>query len=217
MRQVALALTVVVAVALPGCAVINRFSGMSQASELHRIGMPAEATVLRIWDTGMTVNKNPVVGFLLEVRPPDEAPWRAETKQLVSRLEIPRVRPGQVVAVRYDPADHRRVSLALADAMAKASTATPMPLPRAAEVERERQRLLATGVAGTITLLSCVSLGLYDADGRPVWDLVLTVDLPGRASVRGPARTAVPKEHESWFKAGPRSNSPEVGTAVRHL
>ncbi len=31
-------------------------------------GMPAQATILRIWDTGTTINDNPVVGFLLEVR-----------------------------------------------------------------------------------------------------------------------------------------------------
>ncbi len=213
MRNVVAALAL--ALALPGCAVIHRVSSMTQAFELERNGLPAEATIVRIWDTGMTVNENPVVGFLLDVRPPSGAPWRAQTKQLVSRLELPRIQPGAVVAVRYDSADHTRVSLALADDAYLVPTPPPTPFPRAADLEPEKQRLLASGVPGTATILSCTPLGLYDADGRAVWDVVFKVELPGRNPVRGPVRTAVPKEREAWFKVGQRlpiKADPEVLT-----
>lgn len=195
----------VVALTLPACAVINRMDGASQARQLQRVGLPAQATIVRIWDTGMTVNKNPVVGFLLEVQPANGASWQAKTKLVVSRLAVSRVQPGAVVPVRYDPNDHARVSLALAgDGADFLPQPAPTPLPRAADLEPEKQRLLATGLAGTVTILECTPLGLFDADGRPVWDLMLSIELPGREPVRGPARTAVPKERESWFKVGQR-------------
>lgn len=168
------------------------------------MGLPAQATILQIWDTGMTMNRNPVVGFLLEVRPASGASWQAKTKLVVSRLAVSRVQPGVIVPVRYDPNDHTRVSLALAGETRVWSPLAPTPFPRAADMEPEKQRLLATGVAGTVTILECTRLGLFDADGRPVWDLVLNIELPGREPVRGPVRTAVPKGRESWFKVGQR-------------
>ncbi len=118
------------AVALPACVVADRLSGVSQAVDLQRTGLPAQATIVRIWDTGMTVNDDPVVGFLLDVRPASGAPWQAETKQLVSRLAVPAVQPGAVVAARYDPADHTRVSLALADRAPEPAGAHATPAGR---------------------------------------------------------------------------------------
>ena len=191
--------------ALGGCALINRMDGVSQAMELRASGVLAEATILKIWDTGMTVNHDPVVGFLLEVRPPEQEAYQAETKLLVSRLSISQFQPGAVVTVRYDPRMPARVSLDLG-ALAAASAPLPAltPPPRAADVESEKQRLLATGVEGSATILRSQALGLFDADGRPVYDLLLSVEVPGHAPVHGPTRVGVTAEREHWFKVGQR-------------
>lgn len=97
------------------CAAIDRATGESEARLLRQTGTPAWATILRLWDTGITVNDDPVVGMEVEVRPspPTEgAPFRAVIpKSLISRLDVPRVQPGETVAVRYDPNDRSRVAL----------------------------------------------------------------------------------------------------------
>jgi hypothetical protein len=203
-------------VALPCCAVINRMDGTAQARELEKIGVPADATILKIWDTGMTVNHDPVVGFLLEVHPREGEVYQAETKRLVSRLGIPAIQPGAVVAVRYDPVRPSRVSI---ESEVRERLAVPMPaptpLPRAADIEPEKQRLLATGIAGTATILRSDPLGLFDADGRPAYDLLVSIDVPGSAKFQGPARVAVPKEREHWLHAGqqlPIKADPEAPT-----
>ncbi|HEX9680090.1 MAG TPA: DUF3592 domain-containing protein [Anaerolineales bacterium] len=77
-------------------------SGMTNRSLVAR-GQPADARILKIWDTGTTINQNPVVRMLLEVRPPGGSTFQAETERLISRLQIPQVQPGAVVRVRYDP------------------------------------------------------------------------------------------------------------------
>jgi hypothetical protein len=66
-------------------------------------GQPAQATILKVRDTGTTINNNPVVRLLLEVQPPGGTPFQAETERLIPRLQIPQIQPGSVVAVRYDP------------------------------------------------------------------------------------------------------------------
>ncbi|MGH2626787.1 MAG: hypothetical protein ACRDHY_09080 [Anaerolineales bacterium] len=77
-------------------------SGMTNRSLLER-GQPADARILQMWDTGTTINQNPVVRMLLEVSPPGGSPFQAEAERLISRLQIPQIQPGAMVRVRYDP------------------------------------------------------------------------------------------------------------------
>jgi hypothetical protein len=97
---------------LTGCAMIDRMSGVSETKALQSAGVAAKAAVLRIWDTGITVNQDPVIGMEVEVRPADGPSWKATIpKSLISRLDVPRFQPGSVVDVRYDPHDTSRVAL----------------------------------------------------------------------------------------------------------
>ena len=73
--------------------------------------LPAKGTVLKIWETGMRVNDNPVVGFLLEIHAEGMAPYEAQTKALISILRIPQIQPGKVLPVKFDPKDPSRVVL----------------------------------------------------------------------------------------------------------
>ncbi len=98
---------------LPGCAAIDKLSGEGEAKRIRRIGLPAEAMVLDISDTGMTLNNDPIVAFRLEVRPPSGAPYEAETRGRVSRLHVPQVQPGAVLPVVIDPQDRMKVALAI--------------------------------------------------------------------------------------------------------
>lgn len=99
------------AIALSGCAIRDHFTGESTAKEIRAVGVPAPATVVQIWDTGVTVNDDPVVGFLLDVKPADRPAFQAKTKALVSRLDVPRVQPGAQLKVMYDPKDTSRVAI----------------------------------------------------------------------------------------------------------
>ena len=66
-------------------------------------GIPAEGKILKISDTGTTINNNPVVRLLLEVYPSGQPPFQAETERLIPRLQIPQIQPGAVVKLKYDP------------------------------------------------------------------------------------------------------------------
>ena len=80
-------------------------------------GVPAQATVVALADTGITVNENPQVRVELEVRRRDGHAYRATATAVVSRLTASRYAPGTAVAVMVDPRDPQRVALVgLADA-----------------------------------------------------------------------------------------------------
>lgn len=97
-----------------GCAIANKMSGVSDAKALQKSGERAEAVVVEIWDTGITMNDDPVVGLLVEVHPAGRPAYRTKIpKSLVSRVHIPQVQPGSRVAVRIDPANPNHVALDL--------------------------------------------------------------------------------------------------------
>jgi len=95
-----------------GCSLFD--TGMSEAKDLQRVGLPAQAEIVSIGETGLTVNDDPVITLGVEVRPADRPPYQATIKRLlVSRLEIPQFQPGKVIPVRFDPKDPSRVSFDL--------------------------------------------------------------------------------------------------------
>ncbi len=99
-------------VGILGCAsIVDRFSGRKEACEILAVGKPATGTIVRLIDTGTTINDDPVVEFVISVSPPEGNAYEAHTKALVSRLDIPAVQPGRVVPVRYDPQNPRRIAL----------------------------------------------------------------------------------------------------------
>jgi hypothetical protein len=97
---------------LAGCAIADRMSGVSEAKQLQQSGLPASARILEIWDTGITVNDDPVIGMRVEIVRPDGTVYSARiAKSLISRLDIPRFQPGATVSVRIDPRNPDRVAL----------------------------------------------------------------------------------------------------------
>ncbi len=111
-QVLAVLVTVVGVVSSSGCALSDRMSGVSRARAIQATGEPAEATVLEIWDTGITVNDDPVVGLRLEVYPADHPPFEATIpKSRVSRVHLAQFQPGSRIPVKFDPQDPTRVAL----------------------------------------------------------------------------------------------------------
>ncbi len=65
-------------------------------------GVDADAKILEMKDTGMTVNNDPYVRLRLRVQPPGGAPYETNLRILVSRIAFPSV--GDTIRVKYDPA-----------------------------------------------------------------------------------------------------------------
>lgn len=97
-----------------GCgSLVDGFSGRKEACAILAIGTPASGRIVKLVDTGTTINDDPVVEFVLEVTTTGGEIYEARTKGLVSRLDVPAVQPGRVVPVKFDPADRTRVAMDL--------------------------------------------------------------------------------------------------------
>jgi hypothetical protein len=95
------------------------FGGKKRKQRLDQAGVNAQAVVVSIRDTGMTVNNNPRIALTFQVTPADgTGPFEVQTKKTVSRVTIPR--PGDMFMVRYDPDDHDNFELVAAVASGEA-------------------------------------------------------------------------------------------------
>jgi hypothetical protein len=101
----------ILGIALPLMLVVRLMKGSAQRKRILATGTPAQATIMRIWETGTRVNNQPLVGFEVQVHPHGGHPYMAQTQMIISALQIPSIAPGAVVHCKFDPADPTKVAL----------------------------------------------------------------------------------------------------------
>ena len=74
-------------------------------------GIPAQARIMSVQQTGVMVNDQPQITFDLEVRPPGGIPYRAQTKAVIPLVNIPQFQPGAEMPVKIHPTDPTQVVL----------------------------------------------------------------------------------------------------------
>ena len=84
---------------------------VSPNQNILQYGIPAQATIRQVWQTGTFINENPQVGMQLEVRPPGGAPYVTQVNAVVPLINIPQFQPGTVVPVKISPLDASKVEL----------------------------------------------------------------------------------------------------------
>ena len=77
----------------------------ADSQRLMMQGTVATGIIKATRDTGMTVNDSPQVEFDLDVTLPGQPPYMVTHRQVVNRLQIPSIQPGNAVPLRVDPMD----------------------------------------------------------------------------------------------------------------
>ncbi len=193
----------------------------ARQKRLMRSGRRAEATILEVEDTGVTVNKiYPLVKVRLEVRPPDGEPYRAETKMLVNRLAVPQIQPGLVVPVMYDPGDPSSVAIGKGEAGTRTEGASPtagfgLMTPDVAETEKIRmageyltkqdqrnQEILAAGKPAKARIINAMSLGINVNGNNPAMTFLLEVRPEGEPPFQGQATGVIAEVSVPKYQVG---------------
>jgi hypothetical protein len=85
------------------------FGPMLNASRLQKNGIPGKAIIVAVRDTGVTINNNPQVKLVLEVKSNLGQKYAAECRTLISRLQPGIFQPGMEVPVKIDPKNEKNV------------------------------------------------------------------------------------------------------------
>ncbi len=181
-----------VVVVVMGLVFVPMLLGSMRRQKLMQTGVSANAQILSVWQTGMYVNEQPQIGMKLQVNPPNGQPFEAETKMVVSMIQIPQFQPGQLVEVKYDPAKPNEVAIAsilqsapamggmpgvMAGGMAGgASAMNPSQVEQMLRsYQAANEQISKTGLQARATIIQFSPMGINVNGNNPAVNLMLEV------------------------------------------
>jgi hypothetical protein len=118
-RDILIGIIMVLAVGSIAFSFYNGFKGLfkhlfsgGQRNKILEIGKPARAKILNLKESDegtVTINDQPFATIEVEINDGINKPYKTEIKTIISRLEIPKLQPGNFIAVKVDPNDKMKV------------------------------------------------------------------------------------------------------------
>ena len=178
---------------LAGCTSMMVHFGGGVSKELQQNGVVARAQIQEVWDTGWTINDNPVIGMKVLVLPGDRPAFTATIeKTTISRIAIPQFQPGNTVPVRFDPTNPAVVAVDYGAELPAAAAprdesrpailgivARPLAADERADLQREQGIVVESVFRDSPAAVAGIAVGdvLVAIDGQPFDDVAAVPDL----------------------------------------
>jgi hypothetical protein len=182
------------------------FKPMINANRLQKTGIPGKARILEVRDTGVTINNNPQVKLVLEVKNSLGQKYTTQCRVLVSRINPGAYQPGMEVPVRIDPKNEMNVVLDLTEHKSSSGIASKQ---NAAELESELEQLQRdnevtsrSGRPARAIIRKYNWLGAYVNGKNPYVELELEVLPDNSLSFSGKARGVISESSISKYQPG---------------
>lgn len=182
--------------------------GYQEAQRLRVQGVPGQAQIVGMRQTGVSLNDQPQIELNLSVQTEMHGAYPVTVKEYVPMMMLGALSSGRPLPVKVDPANPQRLVVEWESAMSVpmggmpgGQMQAPAPLPEA-EADAEKQRILNTGLAGTARIMSTAPTGNFDDQGRPIHTMMLVIEIPGREPIQGPAMAGIPPERAEQLESG---------------
>ncbi|MCI0715336.1 MAG: hypothetical protein L0Y77_03320 [Chlorobi bacterium] len=192
---------------------------MMITSRLNKVGVSATAKIIELHDTGVTLNNDPQVKLLLEVYPPMGQTYMVQTKQYISRLQIPSFQPGNILPVKIDPNNKDLIAFDYGDDKAPASgnsnfkTNKVLVGPWAGissdeaqkklyDIDNKNKEILTYGVSLRAIVTKYTWLGIYVNGQNPAVELEIEVLPQDRPSFRAAVYGVIKDTSVQKYQAG---------------
>src|SRR5258705_9313041 len=197
------------------------FKPMINAARLQKTGLPGKATILEVKDTGVTINNNPQVKLMLEVKNSLGQKYTTQCRVLVSRINPNAFMPGMEVPVKIDPKNEQNVVIDFSGS-GQASTRSSLSQPNEAalkseleQMQKDNEAISLSGRPARAIIKKYTWLGAYVNGNNPYVELELEVLPENSSSFSGKtkgviAEASVPKYqpgHEVFVKYDLYDNS----------
>ncbi len=184
------------------------FKPMFNANRLQKTGLPGKATILEVKDTGVTINNNPQIKLVLEVKNNFGQKYTTQCRVLVSRINPNAYMPGMEVPVKIDPKNEQNVVLDFSGT-ARASTNSSLSQPNEAALKTELEQMQkdneALGLSGRparAIIKKYTWLGAYVNGKNPYVELELEVLPENSSSFSGKAKAVIAEASVPKYQPG---------------
>ncbi len=162
------------------------FKPMMNAKRLMKIGIDGKAKILEVKDTGVTINNNPQVKLIMEVKSSLGQTYTAQTRVLLSRLNPWAYSPGMEVPVKIDPENEKNVIINSSGAIKNTQPQGNMSVNTSAltaeleKLQAEQETIRVSGRTARAIIKEYQWLGLYVNGNNPYVEITVEV-LPENA------------------------------------
>lgn len=184
------------------------FKPLINASRLQKTGLPGTARILEVKDTGVTINNNPQVKLILEVKNSLGQKYTTQCRVLVSRINPGAYVPGMELPVKIDPKNEMNVVIDFtAGNQSTASTVAALPNPEAMKAELEQMQkdndaILVSGKPARAIIKKVTLLGVNVNGNNPYVELELEVLPDNYPSFPGKAKGVIGESALSKYQPG---------------
>lgn len=190
------------------------FGPMINAARLHKTGIPGKAVIKEVHDTNVTINNNPQVKLVLEVKNSFGQTYMAMCRVLVSRINPGAYQPGMEVPVKIDPKNEKNVVIDFNGGYSSGSTnssaynnAYGQSNVEALKAELEKidadnQVVRNMGRAARAIIKSYNWLGAYVNGNNPYVELEVEVLPDGSPSFSGKTKGVIAEASVPKFQPG---------------
>lgn len=181
------------------------FQPLMNASRLQKTGLPGKARILEVRDTGITINNNPQVKLLLEVKNGFGQKYTTHCRVLVSRINPGIYAPGMEVPVKIDPKNELNVVLDHSATPAPTGSIQSNEATLRGELEQLQKENDAIGISGRparAIIKKYTWLGVNVNGNNPYVELELEVLPEGLASFSGKAKGVIAEASVHKYQPG---------------
>lgn len=184
------------------------FKPLINASRLQKTGLPGTARILEVKDTGVTINNNPQVKLILEVKNSLGQKYTTQCRVLVSRINPGAYVPGMELPVKIDPKNEMNVVIDFtAGNQSTAATAAALPNPEAMKAELEQMQkdneaILVSGKPARAIIKKVTLLGVNVNGNNPYVELEMEVLPDNYPSFPGKAKGVIGESALSKYQPG---------------
>lgn len=185
------------------------FKPLINASRLMKNGLPGKARILEVRDTGVTINNNPQVKLILEVKNSFGQKYNTECRVLVSRINPGAYMPGMEVPVKIDPKNEKNVVIDTSGGgtdtrgILGAETKNPQQLQSELEqLQKENDAILLSGKSARAIIKKLTPLGVNVNGNNPYVELELEVLPDQYPSFPGKARGVIAEASLHKYQPG---------------
>lgn len=176
-------------------------------SRLQKTGIPGTARILEVKDTGVTINNNPQVKLLLEVKNNLGQRYNTECRVLVSRINPGAYQAGMELPVKIDPNNEKNVVLDFTGGTGTA-TATGVQPDKAAltaeleQIQKQNEAISISGKPAKAIIKKYTWLGAYVNGNNPFVELELEVLPENYPAFPGKARGVIAEAATGKYQPG---------------
>lgn len=183
------------------------FKPMLNASRLQKTGIPGTARIVEVRDTGVTINNNPQVKLIVEVKNSFGQRYNATIRTLVSRINPFAYQPGMEVPVKIDPKNEQNVVLDYSGAQQRGAGVAAHPNEAAMKAELEQMQkdneiILVSGKPAKAIITKNTFLGVNVNGNNPYVELELQVLPENSPAFSGKAKGVIAEASIPKYQPG---------------